>query len=80
MRVHPRHALTPGEAGALRAWLAWRGRRGAVASMGMMAELPGVPMLPFAGGYLDQPEGLLRAFEIMEDAAAKTRAAQKSED
>lgn len=60
--------------------MAWRGRRGLIAGLGVAAEIPGAPVLPFDGGLLDQPDCLLTAFEIMDEAAATTRAAVKEED
>lgn len=78
--MHPRNALSVAERGVLMAWEAFRGRRGMVAGAGVAAEIPGAPVLPFSGGWLDQPEGLARAFALMDDAAARTRAAQQDED
>lgn len=54
-----------------RVWLAWRGRRGSFVMVGpggepQVTELPGVPVLPFAGGYAEQPALLMDALEIMD--------------
>ncbi|MBP2303327.1 hypothetical protein [Azospirillum picis] len=69
--MHPAHLVGPEEEALLELWMAWRGRRGVVAGMGSVADLPGHPTLPFAGGLYDQPAIVLAALDIM-DAAERS--------
>lgn len=69
--MHPQYLIGPEEEGVLAAWRGWRGRPVLLALPGAgIIELPGQPMLPYAGGLLEQPAALLDALAIMDRAAA----------
>lgn len=65
--VHPSHLLEPGDRTIIDLWLAYRPD-----GMGRLG------LLPFAGGYAEQPCALMRLLDAMNGAEGRIRERQRA--